>query len=151
MSGLMRCNHPSTSDTNCRSDNSLSIVSSQCDGKNSCSVEASNSVFGDPCLGTYKYLQARYYCRAAVISTSANKQRVFTTQELVEKPDDGNHHHHLTTSGGASSNQFGTTALLLGVSCVAMVVALVAATMLFSRSVDEQAPNNNNGDIGEVL
>ena len=41
---------------------SYGIVKSQCDGKNRCYVRASNSVFGDPCYGTYKYLQVDYVC-----------------------------------------------------------------------------------------
>ncbi|XP_049436889.1 uncharacterized protein LOC125891562 [Epinephelus fuscoguttatus] len=39
-----------------------SIVSDNCDGKNSCSIKASNSVFGDPCVGTFKYLEVAYVC-----------------------------------------------------------------------------------------
>ncbi|XP_068191366.1 L-rhamnose-binding lectin CSL3-like [Antennarius striatus] len=38
------------------------IVSKMCDGKQKCSVDAKNSVFGDPCNGTYKYLQVSYTC-----------------------------------------------------------------------------------------
>uniref|UniRef100_A0A8C4IG15 SUEL-type lectin domain-containing protein n=1 Tax=Dicentrarchus labrax TaxID=13489 RepID=A0A8C4IG15_DICLA len=34
-----------------------------CNGKNSCLVSASNSVFGDPCYGTYKYLEVTYRCQ----------------------------------------------------------------------------------------
>uniref|UniRef100_A0A8C4IFR1 SUEL-type lectin domain-containing protein n=1 Tax=Dicentrarchus labrax TaxID=13489 RepID=A0A8C4IFR1_DICLA len=37
-----------------------SHVSESCTGKNSCIVKASNSVFGDPCAGTYKYLECGY-------------------------------------------------------------------------------------------
>nr|AAI50475.1 Zgc:174165 protein [Danio rerio] len=48
--------------TNCRSSNSLSIVSSWCDGRQSCNVPATNSVFSDPCYGTYKYLRVKYCC-----------------------------------------------------------------------------------------
>lgn len=33
-----------------------------CNGKNSCTIRASNSVFGDPCGGTYKYLEVAYVC-----------------------------------------------------------------------------------------
>uniref|UniRef100_A0A8C6SHW2 SUEL-type lectin domain-containing protein n=1 Tax=Neogobius melanostomus TaxID=47308 RepID=A0A8C6SHW2_9GOBI len=33
-----------------------------CNGKSLCSVSASNSVFGDPCGGTYKYLLVSYSC-----------------------------------------------------------------------------------------
>ncbi|KAK3094138.1 hypothetical protein FSP39_024610 [Pinctada imbricata] len=49
-------------DTNCKASKSLSIVKSICDGNNVCSLEATNSVFGDPCVGTYKYLTVAYNC-----------------------------------------------------------------------------------------
>uniref|UniRef100_A0A8C4IJR0 SUEL-type lectin domain-containing protein n=1 Tax=Dicentrarchus labrax TaxID=13489 RepID=A0A8C4IJR0_DICLA len=44
------CSHPT------------SKVADSCNGKNSCTIEASNSVFGDPCVGTYKYLEVAYTC-----------------------------------------------------------------------------------------
>ena len=34
----------------------------RCEGKNACEVEASNGVFGDPCVGTRKYLTATWEC-----------------------------------------------------------------------------------------
>ncbi|XP_032375875.1 L-rhamnose-binding lectin SML isoform X1 [Etheostoma spectabile] len=37
-------------------------VADSCNGKNSCTIAASNSVFGDPCVGTYKYLDVAYTC-----------------------------------------------------------------------------------------
>ncbi|KAM6981796.1 rhamnose-binding lectin [Tautogolabrus adspersus] len=37
-------------------------VAESCNGKNSCMVRASNSVLGDPCVGTYKYLEVAYVC-----------------------------------------------------------------------------------------
>ncbi|XP_028438422.1 uncharacterized protein LOC114558561 [Perca flavescens] len=37
-------------------------VADSCNGKNSCTIAASNSVFGDPCVGTYKYLEVAYIC-----------------------------------------------------------------------------------------
>ncbi|XP_070824328.1 L-rhamnose-binding lectin SML-like [Chaetodon trifascialis] len=37
-------------------------VADSCNGKNSCTIRASNSVFGDPCAGTYKYLEVAYVC-----------------------------------------------------------------------------------------
>lgn len=33
-----------------------------CDGHPSCSINATNSVFSDPCPGTYKYLEVEYSC-----------------------------------------------------------------------------------------
>ncbi|XP_034552643.1 L-rhamnose-binding lectin SML-like [Notolabrus celidotus] len=43
-------------------------VSESCNGKNSCMIKASNSVFGDPCEGTYKYLEVAYVCEYPVSS-----------------------------------------------------------------------------------
>ncbi|XP_032418271.1 LOW QUALITY PROTEIN: rhamnose-binding lectin-like [Xiphophorus hellerii] len=43
-----------------------SKVAESCQGKNSCIIKASNSVFGDPCVGTYKYLEVAYHCQYAV-------------------------------------------------------------------------------------
>uniref|UniRef100_A0A3P9N4A2 L-rhamnose-binding lectin CSL2-like n=1 Tax=Poecilia reticulata TaxID=8081 RepID=A0A3P9N4A2_POERE len=39
-------------------------VAASCNGKTSCSVKASNSVFGDPCVGTYKYLEVAHTCES---------------------------------------------------------------------------------------
>ncbi|XP_077371007.1 L-rhamnose-binding lectin SML-like [Festucalex cinctus] len=38
------------------------IVATRCNGENSCTIRASNGVFGDPCVGTYKYLEVAYRC-----------------------------------------------------------------------------------------
>ena len=58
------CLHPPSIShtTNCHAGNSFSIVKSKCNNKSSCSLFASNSVFGDPCWGTYKYLMVKYRC-----------------------------------------------------------------------------------------
>uniref|UniRef100_A0A671YZQ3 SUEL-type lectin domain-containing protein n=1 Tax=Sparus aurata TaxID=8175 RepID=A0A671YZQ3_SPAAU len=37
-------------------------VAESCNGKSSCSVKASNSVFGDPCSDSYKYLVPSTEC-----------------------------------------------------------------------------------------
>ncbi|XP_073730926.1 L-rhamnose-binding lectin CSL3-like [Misgurnus anguillicaudatus] len=50
------------SNVQCTQSSSLSVLSSQCDGQKDCSISASNSVFGDPCVGTYKYLDVSYIC-----------------------------------------------------------------------------------------
>ncbi len=41
--------------------NSQTIVESYCVGNNSCSIPATNAVFGDPCGGTYKRLYVKVY------------------------------------------------------------------------------------------
>ena len=51
-----------TSKTNCHAENSHAIVEATCKDKPSCELFADNSVFGDPCFGTYKYLMVKYQC-----------------------------------------------------------------------------------------
>ncbi|XP_063319689.1 lymphocyte antigen 75-like [Pelmatolapia mariae] len=48
----------------CSSPNSTEYVTNRCNWQNSCTVGASNTVFGDPCGGTYKYLEVVYDCQA---------------------------------------------------------------------------------------
>ncbi|KAG7224391.1 hypothetical protein INR49_004733 [Caranx melampygus] len=43
-----------------------SKVAESCNEKNSCTITAGNSVFGDPCYGTYKYLEVAYVCQYPV-------------------------------------------------------------------------------------
>ncbi|XP_055935855.1 latrophilin Cirl-like isoform X3 [Argiope bruennichi] len=46
----------------CTSPNSFNVIKDTCGMKNSCSLSASPSLFGDPCPGTPKYLEAHYQC-----------------------------------------------------------------------------------------
>ena len=58
------CLHPTANRTlNCEAETSTDVVLSKCHGKESCEVWANNSVFGDPCVGTYKYLEVWYFCK----------------------------------------------------------------------------------------
>ena len=52
----------STSVTNCTSESALAKVQSKCQNKTSCELFASDSVFGDPCGGVYKYLAVGLSC-----------------------------------------------------------------------------------------
>ncbi|KAL9955724.1 hypothetical protein ACROYT_G037087 [Oculina patagonica] len=56
------CPDPRILTTNCDAGNSLSIVKAICDNQASCNLFSSNSVFGDPCVGIYKYLEVDYKC-----------------------------------------------------------------------------------------
>uniref|UniRef100_A0A3P8PCB5 SUEL-type lectin domain-containing protein n=1 Tax=Astatotilapia calliptera TaxID=8154 RepID=A0A3P8PCB5_ASTCA len=47
----------------CSSPNSTEYVTNRCNWQNNCTVGASNTVFGDPCGGTYKYLEVFYTCQ----------------------------------------------------------------------------------------
>ncbi|XP_072041829.1 uncharacterized protein [Amphiura filiformis] len=46
---------------NCAADNSLDVVQ-RCEGLTKCDIHAHNDVFGDPCRGTFKYLEIEYLC-----------------------------------------------------------------------------------------
>ncbi|XP_076812854.1 L-rhamnose-binding lectin CSL3-like isoform X1 [Clavelina lepadiformis] len=56
----------SSSIANCKAGNSLTVIKQNCQGENSCSLEASNLVFGDPCRGVVKYIKLVYDCLPAV-------------------------------------------------------------------------------------
>ncbi|KAI5094815.1 hypothetical protein C0J45_14890, partial [Silurus meridionalis] len=48
--------------TNCYMPNTLKLVEARCEGKSSCEVPATNTVFSDPCNGTFKFLNIVYTC-----------------------------------------------------------------------------------------
>jgi C-type mannose receptor len=48
--------------TDCRGSVVVGQVRSACDDQHECYLEANNAVFGDPCVGTYKYLMVSYSC-----------------------------------------------------------------------------------------
>ncbi|KAL0970511.1 hypothetical protein UPYG_G00243050 [Umbra pygmaea] len=49
------------SNQNCLQPNTLDVVKKWCEGKSSCTV-GHDPIFGDPCYGTYKYLEVSYTC-----------------------------------------------------------------------------------------
>uniref|UniRef100_A0A336LM03 Latrophilin Cirl n=1 Tax=Culicoides sonorensis TaxID=179676 RepID=A0A336LM03_CULSO len=55
---------------NCMSQKSLRVLNTKCATKQNCSVSASASLFGDPCPGTRKYLEANYRCESAIHTTT---------------------------------------------------------------------------------
>jgi len=55
-----RCQHDYVSDTECSTNQSK--INEECNCKSYCVIEASNAVFGDPCLNTYKYVNVTYMC-----------------------------------------------------------------------------------------
>uniref|UniRef100_A0A3Q0RJF1 SUEL-type lectin domain-containing protein n=1 Tax=Amphilophus citrinellus TaxID=61819 RepID=A0A3Q0RJF1_AMPCI len=60
--------------------NPTTKVADSCNGKSSCAIEASCSVFGDPCVGTYKYLEVAYdcQCKCLTLSSSSENGQVIT-------------------------------------------------------------------------
>ena len=43
--------------TNCHAGSSMSLARYECQGQTRCTLYAKNEAFGDPCVGTFKYLK----------------------------------------------------------------------------------------------
>ncbi|XP_031422832.1 L-rhamnose-binding lectin CSL3-like [Clupea harengus] len=63
------------SNTQCHQYRSRRIMSDRCDGMSSCTVPVTNSVFSDPCRGTYKYLDVSFTCLPASRSVTCENSR----------------------------------------------------------------------------
>merc|ERR1712151_1108120 len=57
------CPHSAVGNQDCHAVKSLPKVKQFCEGKSSCNVQSTNTHFGDPCGGTYKYLTVKYVCK----------------------------------------------------------------------------------------
>ncbi|XP_072024359.1 scavenger receptor cysteine-rich domain-containing protein DMBT1-like [Amphiura filiformis] len=55
---------------NCAAADSLAVVQQRCDGRQTCDIPSSDNIFGDPCYGTYKYLEIQYTCQEMTTSTT---------------------------------------------------------------------------------
>ncbi|XP_073679047.1 L-rhamnose-binding lectin CSL2-like [Garra rufa] len=78
--------------THCFQESSFSTLSTRCNGRNSCPISASNSIFFDPCAGTYKYLNVTYDCLPARRSaTCENTQSVIVCATGVIYVDHANY------------------------------------------------------------
>ncbi|XP_052760315.1 L-rhamnose-binding lectin ELEL-1-like [Mya arenaria] len=56
------CPHAVTSDQNCRASGSFNKIKNACHNKQRCYLAANNGVYGDPCRGTYKYIEVKFSC-----------------------------------------------------------------------------------------
>merc|ERR1712141_347028 len=84
---LSRCPSKHIKTTNCFNIRSTGEISKSCNGRKSCSLYASNSVFGDPCRGTYKYLRVLYRCQKSaqrrVVVCEGKTRRISCRKGLV--------------------------------------------------------------------
>lgn len=62
---ILRCYRDHDDRTDCVDDNTRQRVVRACQDNHSCVVPATNDYFGDPCEGTYKYLDVVYECNCA--------------------------------------------------------------------------------------
>lgn len=56
------CPHENITDFNCRAPDVLLKMTVRCGNKRKCTVKADHTMFGDPCPGTFKYLDVIYRC-----------------------------------------------------------------------------------------
>lgn len=60
--GSSICPHENITDLNCRAPDVLLKMTVRCGNKQKCTVKADHTMFGDPCPGTFKYLDVIYRC-----------------------------------------------------------------------------------------
>lgn len=63
------------------------LLHSRCEQQQNCSVMASTSLFGDPCSGTHKYLEAHYQCvDASQLATPTTKRPEIPPWLITSQP-----------------------------------------------------------------
>lgn len=60
--GSSICPHENITDMDCRAPDALLKMTVRCGNKHKCTVKADHTMFGDPCPGTFKYLDVIYRC-----------------------------------------------------------------------------------------
>uniref|UniRef100_A0A673WAW1 L-rhamnose-binding lectin CSL3-like n=1 Tax=Salmo trutta TaxID=8032 RepID=A0A673WAW1_SALTR len=88
-------------DTNCLSQSTTSKMAERCDGKSQCVVPASNFVFGDPCVGTYKYLDTKYSCvQDSIVCEGSDSQLLCDQGEIhIQRANYGRRQHDVCSIG----------------------------------------------------
>ena len=58
------CNNHGNTDwsVNCMSPRTLRVIKARCQGGVHCHVPVDSTIFGDPCPGTFKYIEVHYSC-----------------------------------------------------------------------------------------
>ncbi|RMX58748.1 hypothetical protein pdam_00010783 [Pocillopora damicornis] len=51
----------------------MSVARYECQGQTRCTLYAKNEAFGDPCVGTFKYLKVKYECVGKTVLCAENK------------------------------------------------------------------------------
>ncbi|KAL6456715.1 hypothetical protein MHYP_G00352590 [Metynnis hypsauchen] len=71
-----------TENTDCYDNDTLTSVIAGCNETSSCILEASNDIFTDPCVGTYKYLAVSYFCEPTQTSVTCEGSTAVLTCEV---------------------------------------------------------------------
>ena len=67
LTGAQVCGWGAIKTTNCKANGALAKVQGHCQGRSQCTLRATNSEFGGPCPGTYKYLEVTIFVSLAFI------------------------------------------------------------------------------------
>ncbi|XP_072020462.1 uncharacterized protein [Amphiura filiformis] len=98
---------------NCAADNSLHVVQQRCEGQETCDIQASNGVFGDPCGGTFKYLEIQYSCEVKnQVAEVINPRRLVACKDRLGLEDGQISDAQITASSEWASNHGATNARL---------------------------------------
>ena len=62
---VFRCPRNVMKSSTCAGSESLGEMQRACNGKRTCTITARNDRFGDPCRGTWKYVEVIYTCRTS--------------------------------------------------------------------------------------
>uniref|UniRef100_A0A8D3BTV9 SUEL-type lectin domain-containing protein n=1 Tax=Scophthalmus maximus TaxID=52904 RepID=A0A8D3BTV9_SCOMX len=76
-------------------------VAERCNGKSSCIVGGFNLMFGDPCVGTYKYLDVSYTCQSRCVTCEHDGQQLIIHGATYGRGD------NTTCSSGRSASELG--------------------------------------------
>lgn len=68
--GSSICPHENITDMDCRAPDALLKMTVRCGNKHKCTVKADHTMFGDPCPGTFKYLDVIYRCSKFILIAS---------------------------------------------------------------------------------
>ncbi|GIY73787.1 hypothetical protein CDAR_321682 [Caerostris darwini] len=125
----------------CTSHNSFNVIKDTCGMKNSCSLSASPTLFGDPCPGTPKYLEAHYQCTAeksavtpSTSTTTSTSSSTSTSRPSIIIPVTPNRNarpHHVVppSSPPAASSTTPAAITLRDATSEAAAVAAVTTTV----------------------
>lgn len=83
------CNDHGTLDwsVDCKSNRSYAVIQESCGMRGHCLLPASTALFGDPCPGTFKYLEAHYQCIAeSPTTTSSTTPFTTSTTSTTSRP-----------------------------------------------------------------
>ena len=82
------CNQHGNTDwkVDCQAGRTLRAMQARCSNKNQCIVPVQSSIFGDPCPGTYKYIEVHYACRKGmyILSMVRVNKNILTLLQYIK-------------------------------------------------------------------